>query len=392
MTDSAVPRARRWDVLVAVVCFGVGSILYSGLPVSLPAVPFLPVAGFPSLVLLAVMCVGQVFRTTYPVPGLLVGLVAAVIDVALGLSLPVLLVLTDLLYCATLYGSRRTSRVIMVLTGTLVLTTAVVSMSFADDWRRGVLTILQVCPIPLIPVWWAVNVRTQREIAESERARADDVARIAELDRQAAVGAERSRMARDLHDVIAGQLSAIAIQTEALLSTVDDMPERARTVLKSVRHNSVASLTEMRAMIGLLRSDDTESMERTAPARLRDLDPLIDSARAAGLRVRVESTVDGELPAAVDLSAYRIVQEALTNAVKHAPGAAASVSVRGCEGTLVLEVVNELTGSSSGTGGGTGLATMAERAQAVGGTLVSAGRHDDRWLVRAELPVGEEKA
>jgi signal transduction histidine kinase len=124
-----------------------------------------------------------------------------------------------------------------------------------------------------------------------------------------------------------------------------------------------------------------------APARLRDLAQLLESARAAGLEVDARTEVDGELPVAVDLSAYRIVQEALTNVVKHAPGARASVVVDRQDSALVVEVVNERTGSTV-AGDGRGLLNMRERAQAVGGVLV-AGPHERLWRVRAELPASE---
>lgn len=160
-----------------------------------------------------------------------------------------------------------------------------------------------------------------------------------------------------------------------------------RRVLRSVRENSVQSLTEMRAMIHLLHSDESE-VERTAPARLRDIAQLLESARAAGLHVEADADVEADLPVAVDLSAYRIVQEALTNAVKHAPGARASVTVGRRDGTLVVEVTNERTRSTV-DGEGRGLLNMRERAQAVGGVLL-AGPHERRWRVRAELPAEGE--
>lgn len=244
-----------------------------------------------------------------------------------------------------------------------------------------------MCSIPVIPVWWAMNVRQHRAAAEEQRARADQLARINELDRTAAVQAERARMARDLHDVIAGHLSAIAIQSEAVLSMVDGDPAAMRRVLRSVRENSVQSLTEMQAMIRLLRSDESD-VERTAPSRLRDIAQLLDSARAAGLDVEAAAAAVADLPVAVNLSAYRIVQEALTNVVKHAPGARASVTVDRRDSTLVVEVTNERTGPPA-NGAGHGLLNMRERAQAVGGVL-EAGPHERLWRVRAELPAEQE--
>jgi len=250
-------------------------------------------------------------------------------------------------------------------------------------------------PFLIMPVWWATNVRQQRDIADNERENAVQLARIGELDRYAAVAAERARMARDLHDVIAGHLSAIAIQSEAVLTMSTADPATSHAVLRSVRENSVSALDEMRAMIGLLREGASDE-ETTAPARLAQLSKLVESARASGMHVDVESEMDGSatLPAAVDLTAYRIAQEALTNAVKHAPGARTRVDIQRADGILTVEVTNELKAAgkkprqAGQIGTGIGLLNMRERANAVGGSL-SAGLSEGRWRVRAKLPVPE---
>jgi signal transduction histidine kinase len=145
----------------------------------------------------------------------------------------------------------------------------------------------------------------------------------------------------------------------------------------------------MRAMIGLLRAE-SGTAETTAPARLAELAKLVESARASGLEVTVGSTVDEklELPAAVDLTAYRSTQEALTNAVKHAPGGRAAVDVTFFGGVLEVEIRNDMVHPAHpAEGSGTGLLNMRERADAVGGTL-TAGPAGADWLVHAELPVG----
>lgn len=399
MTSKAA-AIRRWvlprvPVLQAVVLFTLGSVvLASGLPVVYDIFPdtVLPQTHPLRMVLLAVICAAVLLRSRAPALGLGIGLAVAGTELFFGVSLAIIIVLTDLLYAATLLGSRRTNRVIIWVAGAVVLAVVVWSIFLARHWREVVVIALPLSSIPLIPVWWASNVRHHREAALAQRARADQLARIAELDRKAAVAEERSRMARDLHDVIAGHLSAIAIQSEALLSMVDGDPATVRKVLRSVRENSVASLTEMHAMIGLLRSDESD-VERTAPARLRDIGQLLDSARAAGLEVDATTDVAPDLPAAVDLSAYRIVQEALTNVVKHAPGSRAEVTVGRQDGTLVVEVTNERTSvrSTMDSGSGRGLLNMRERAQAVGGVLV-AGPRERRWRVRAELPAEGERA
>jgi signal transduction histidine kinase len=388
--NATFERVRTWagprvPVLQAIALFGLGTvILASELPVLVWfGDEVLPPSHPVRLATLAVLCGAELLRQRAPGVALTVALVIAGGELVYGVTLATVIVLTDLLFATTVFGSRRTSQLVVWVSGAVVLVLVVASIMTAHGFRDVVVVVLQVCSLPLIPVWWGMNVRHHREAASAERARADQLARIAELDRNAAVQAERARMARDLHDVVAGHLSAIAIQSEAVLSMVDGDPAAMRRVLKSVRENSVQSLTEMRAMIHLLHSDGS-TVEHTAPARLRDIARLLESARAAGLVVDADTDLGAELPVAVDLSAYRIVQEALTNVVKHAPGARASVTVGREESTLVVEVTNEYVLSTMDSPG-RGLLNMRERAQAVGGVLV-AGPHDRTWRVRAELP------
>lgn len=347
------------------------------------------------LVELAVLC-GLSFLRRWVPGGLLLATGVLAADLVLSPSLPVVAVYTDFLYAATLYGSRRMSRVMIGVAATAALGVLVAALAVSAQWRVAVIGALGILPFLLVPVWWAANVRQQRDIATTERANADQLAKIAELDRRAAVAAERARMARDLHDVIAGHLSAIAIQSEAALSMAED-PKMSRAVLEAVRENSVSALDEMRTMIGLLRAASEtgdDEYETTAPARLAELSRLVESARATGMEVVVESTVDSSagLPAAVDLTAYRIAQEALTNAVKHAPGGRVVVDLRRDGGILTVEIGNELRSAAARTGGtGHGLLSMRERASAVGGTL-SAGPSGSDWVVRAELPLVEGNA
>ncbi|GLZ39144.1 two-component sensor histidine kinase [Actinokineospora sp. NBRC 105648] len=369
----------------AVLGVGFGALL---LAIDFPPVSehaFIPGPDWARLLVLVALGALQLLWDRAPITALLAGLPLLGLDAAMGVSLAALLGFGDLLYLAVLHGSRRGSRAVLAAVWVFGCCVAVVALVVSDTLRDSVLIVLGVCPLPVLPVWWALNVRQQREIAEAERARADQLAQIAELDRAAAVYAERASMARDLHDVIAGHLSAIAIQSEALLTLPDSDPARVRGVLRSVRENSVASLSEMHAMIGLLRSGEGHPDGPLAPARLRELDALVRSARAAGLAV--SCTVDGvdDLPAAVDLSAYRIVQEALTNAVKHAPGSQVSVCVRRERGMLEIEVRSDGRPAAHHAGG-TGLISMAERADAVGGVL-KAGPCAEGWRVRTSLPL-----
>lgn len=385
-----VPRLRHlaeWkqDLVIAFGTWVLGVLVYlSGMHVLLGGKDDTPL--WIRLTELTVLCLLQMLRRKVPL-GLLCGLAVLAVDIAFGPSLPIFVIFTDFLYATTLYGSRRVSRVMIGVAAIGTLAAVCLALLLSAQWRTAILIAFAFLPFLVTPVWWAANVRQQRDIADNERANAVQLATIGELDRKAAVAGERSKMARDLHDVIAGHLSAIAIQSEAALSMATADPKLSRKVLESVRENSVSALEEMRAMIGLLRAD-TE-IEPTAPARLAELSKLVESARASGLAVELGAVPDpaSPLPAAVDLTAYRIAQEALTNAMKHAPGGRAVLDIRSSGGILTVEVRNDLQPGHPGDGGtGLGLLNMRERAAAVGGTF-TAGPSGGRWLVRAELPL-----
>nr|WP_225954078.1 histidine kinase [Kibdelosporangium phytohabitans] len=380
-------RSRPWwDAFVALGFFGVALVLYAS---NLYAIS--PENQLPLWLLVSqsgVLCVAQMFRRKAPLAMLAVAAGILLADLAYNLTLPVIMVFVDLLFNATLSTTRRASRMILAIAVTVVVTIAIVVGVLAGDWRKGFFALQGVFSLLIIPVWWSFNIRQHDELLQAERESSRQLRRIAELDRRTAVVAERGQMARDLHDVVAGHLSAIAIQSEALLSMADRDPQVVRTVLKSVRENSIQSLAEMRAMIEVLRADGGDDDPRTAPARLAELDRLVDSARAGGLVLDVHRAVGDELPVAVDLAAYRIIQEALTNALKHSGGGGATVDVRVAGGRLIIEVVNDLSGTpGAGDGTGTGLVSMRERAYAVGGDF-EAGPWSGGWRVRAALPVG----
>ncbi|MFC4947464.1 sensor histidine kinase [Pseudonocardia sp. GCM10023141] len=340
---------------------------------------------------IGVACVGATQRRSHPLVGL--GLTTAAmawgIVITGGTGTGVLLMFTDLLYCAVLHTSRRVSWAVSGAAGVVIVALGVVGL-IAKGPSDAVQILLSITALLGIPVLWGREVRRHQEQAGVERDRADQTRRVAELDRLAAVTAERASMARDLHDVIAGQLSAIAIQSEAVLSLPDPDPATLRRVLTSVRTTSVASLNEMRTMIGLLREDDAAADEpRTAPAGLDSLGTLLETARATGLTITLDDRRPpaAAVPAAVDLAAYRIVQESLTNAAKHAPGSAVGLTLRNDAGMLVVEIDNDLVPDAAPAGGtGTGLLGLRERASAVGGRVV-AEQHGTRWSVRASLPV-----
>lgn len=336
-------------------------------------------------------------KSRRPLAAFLFGSAVLTVDVTLGGSLAVLLVWMDLLYTVGLRSPARTRQAV-----TVVVVVGAGALAVADGLRAGevrqvLLSGLTAVGFVVVPLWWAAGVRHGHELAAAaddrarlEAERADALARAAELDRADAVREERAAMARDLHDVISSHLSAIAIHSAATLSAPPD-PGRDRAALTQARTTSVAALEEMRTMIDLLRSDTRVDAWSTGGG-LGSLPAVAGWARDHGLEVELDThTGDVDLPASVEQSALRIVQEALTNALKHGDGPA-SVTVALADDALHLEVVNPCAAGTTAPGArddgsraGAGLTSMRERAEALGGRF-DAGADDGRWVVSAALP------
>jgi signal transduction histidine kinase len=204
---------------------------------------------------------------------------------------------------------------------------------------------------------------------------------------RAAVLEERTRIARELHDVVAHAISVIVLQARGARHALDAEPNDARVALDAIEDTATQALREMRRLLGMLRADDGDVALAPQPS-LAQLDTLVAHVRDAGLPVdvRVEGT-PCELAPGVDLSAFRIVQEALTNALKHAGPAQAQVLVRYGDDVLELEVSDTGGGALNGSGSGHGLAGMRERVAVFGGELESGPRGEGGYAVRARLPL-----
>jgi signal transduction histidine kinase len=206
-----------------------------------------------------------------------------------------------------------------------------------------------------------------------------------------AVDAERLRIARELHDVVAHTMATINVQAGVAAHVIDQQPEEARDALSAIKAASGEALRELRGILNVLRQADER--DSTAPApRLEQLEGLIDGTTRAGLPTTL--VVDGEpvaLPPTVDLAAYRIIQESLTNALRYAGEAEATVTLSYAAEELALEVVDSGRGLRDGDvvqGGGHGIPGMRERAEAAGGTLEAGPRPGGGFRVGARLPLG----
>ena len=254
--------------------------------------------------------------------------------------------------------------------------------------RVSTASLLLTLVFTLIVLVLGDNIRTRRVaqevLAEQTELRRQDLARQAVLE-------ERSRIARELHDVVAHHMSMIAIQAEAAPYKIPGLPDEALRTFTAIRGASTTALTEMRRVIGLLR-DENAAAERLPQPGLDLLDDLVTGAREAGMTVRTVVTgTPRPLPAGVDVSAYRIVQEALSNAGRHAPGAAVTVTLGYADRVLRIRVADDgaVTGDpGTAVSGGHGLVGMRERVTMLGGTF-HAGPADGGFAVTAELPIDE---
>jgi signal transduction histidine kinase len=242
----------------------------------------------------------------------------------------------------------------------------------------------------LFTLFWGASVFvTSREgHAREAEERAQRIAIEQERASLQAVAEERQRIARELHDVIAHSVSVMTVQAGAVRRLLLPEQERERQALEIVESTGREALTEMRRLVGLLREHGT--MPEFAPQpSLRTLDILIGTVREAGLEVELDvQGQERELPPGVDLSAYRLVQEALTNTLKYAGPAQAWVTLRWRDDELELEVANNGHSEAASNGTGHGLAGMRERVALCGGTLETGPRDGGGFVVRCHLPLG----
>lgn len=258
------------------------------------------------------------------------------------------------------------------------LTVAAISVQVLDQHKGlGNFAFALVFLAPIYLAGRTIRARTER---------ADELEREQTELAEATAEAERRRIARELHDVISHSLGVLVLQAGAAEQILDRDPERAREVLRSIRATGQEAIGELGTLLAVARGE-IESSRQPNPS-LADLARLIANTREAGLQV--ELVVDGvtrELPPAVELSAYRIVQEGLTNALKHAQARSARVRVVYGERELEIEVSDDGAGTADGRGARRGLAGISERVSVFGGRFDAGPHAGGGWTLRAVLPL-----
>jgi signal transduction histidine kinase len=235
-----------------------------------------------------------------------------------------------------------------------------------------------------IVIGWGLFVRARRELVHALRERAEH----AEVETRAA---ERQRIAREMHDVLAHRLSLLSVHAGALEFHPDASAEEVAETAGVIRESARAALEELRDVIGVLREEGSEDLTQPPQPTLADLPALVEESRAAGMRLSARIELgDAAPPAAVGRTAYRIVQEGLTNARKHAPGAAVTLTVRAPGGGLEVEVRSlaavAIAAGPALPGAGTGLVGLTERVALAGGELEHGVDPDGAFVLRARLP------
>jgi len=356
-------RWQRVDVAVAVVAFVL---------LTVPALHHGPVG---ALAFGAATTLPIAVRRRWPLPVLAVIVATTAIGTAAGVEFTPFVSNTGVgvglaMYTVAERLGRRTSLAALAVTIPVVWAATGIAYATTDRDQDGVHVIAALAG-------WVAG-----DLVRAQRRHRDDLAARRRAE-------ERLRLSREVHDVVSHSLAVIAVQAGVGRMVFDTQPDQARTALAEIEQLSRTALDELRRILSSARDDEPS---RTTLPSIDDLPALVDALRGNGVAVTL--TVEGEpadLPAGLGRSAYRIVQEALTNAVKHAPGAAVDVTVRYEPGEVRLSVLDDGARSTPSLppGGGWGIPGMQERAALFGGTVEAGPREDRGFAVEARLPVGQ---
>jgi signal transduction histidine kinase len=349
------------------------------------------------VLLAAALCVVTLplaLRRRYPIPVLVVvtgGLAAAFV---LGQTFAGVPVVALALYIVATHYERRTSVIALcIVEGVLLAAFGIAAIVHATDGS-------DTSNIIVAGAAWFVgdSVRARRAYVAGLAVQSEERQR-REVERaERSIAEERLQIARELHDIVAHSLSVIAIQSGVGGHVLDMQPEEARKALAAVEMTSRSALEELRRVLGVLRRDDSDSPSLTPAPGIDDIDELLIQFRSAGVEVEFQQSGERmELPPSLDLSVYRIVQEALTNVTKHARGAPATVHVHFEDGAVSVNVFDEgfyypnsgnsMPRADEGARARHGIIGMRERAAVFGGSLTAGPRHEGGFEVCAWLPL-----
>lgn len=412
-TRDQPPRPRLWaDVLLAVATL----ILLGG-----PSLLFIPDSFLPEFFLFSIqeffgaadagsaviiirvlinlgavtgMPLAFIWRASAPVTSTSIIAALALAHYFTGLILmPVDLIIFASLYSLTVYAPPRYSQtgLVVALLGGLLVSLSF-TMASGENLALAALFFWFLLSTTLVLLSWGAGLlrRSRREQRESLRERAIRLERERDQQAQIATVAERNRIAREMHDIVAHSLSVVVAQADGGRYAATADPTAAVRALETISEASRAALADMRRILGVLREEDTDTADVAPQPMDSDLDTLIINVRAAGLPVsRVTTGTPKPLPLGAGLAIYRIVQESLTNILKHGgPGAQAIVTTQWSDVSLSVIIDDDGRGAASRTeGGGHGLVGMAERAQMLGGTIQTGPKPGGGFRVHLNIPL-----
>jgi signal transduction histidine kinase len=330
----------------------------------------------------SVACLAVAFRRRYPTGVAVLALSATAVSLLAGFAAMVAL------FNAAVRASPRALAWIFALS---LVSNAIAPLVYGNGDFGGYWGTFALCVLVMsVAIGWGLFARTRRELVASLHERAQRLEAEQQLRVEQARDGERRRIAREMHDVLGHRLSLLSLHAGALEFRRDASPEEVAEAAGVIRASGQAALGELRAVIGVLREqDDGASLEAPQPT-LAQIPALLEESRAAGMDVRLdERAATGAVPSAVGRAAFRVLQEALTNARKHARGAPVTVSLDPGP-PLVLEVVSgrapELLDDEPSPGAGLGLVGLAERVALADGSLEHGEDPAGRFVVRATLP------
>lgn len=329
------------------------------------------------------------FRRVRPVAVICVVGAIAILRPALGLAngFPITFSVMVALFSVAYYSTARMALFIGAMTACLL------PFTFVTEWSQRHEIDLSIVPynFALLGSAWLTgdNLRQRRERVRELEERADTLRAEQEERERRAVAEERAHIARELHDLVSHCLGVIVVQAGAGRRLAPADGTRAASVLRLIEETGRAAMADMRRLLDVLRGSDSDLGQPAPQPRLRDLEQLVAQVRGAGLAVELdEETLEEPLPAGVELSAYRIVQEALTNSLRHSGAARAEVRIVRRDDVLEVVVSDDGKGSTgNGHRPGHGLIGMRERTELFGGSLETGPGPEGGFLVRARLPV-----